>query len=256
MEINATIKNEVTNHMKKLAKDTNTFCAKWCSAFDFDEEHVVFQFKESTTGPIIVEYEIKYFEIEDIFDAIRKIDDDYKNKILERRIPNYNGVGLDISEYLKIDVEQAKRIDKMVRNSVFGSGAFKPHTSFNMKTPRKPIPDIENVIFNAPATIVFWNDGTKTVVKAQDDDVYDPEKGLAMAIAKKAFGNKRDYYHVFLRWLKKYENERTDNTATVDNIWASYHRLHNALHDKKATKADLIFAMQDAVGYLGEEMDK
>lgn len=34
-----------------------------------------------------------------------------------------------------------------------------------------------NVIFNGPATIVFWNDGTKTVVKCSDGDEYDPESG-------------------------------------------------------------------------------
>lgn len=48
---------------------------------------------------------------------------------------------------------------------------------------------IENVIFNDPATIVFWLDGTKTVVKCGEDDIFDPEKGLAMAIAKKSLGN-------------------------------------------------------------------
>ena len=47
------------------------------------------------------------------------------------------------------------------------------------------IPKIKNVIFNKPATIVFWEDGTKTVVKAIDEP-FDEEKGLAMAIAKKA----------------------------------------------------------------------
>ena len=36
-----------------------------------------------------------------------------------------------------------------------------------------------------------------------DHEIYDPEKGLAMAIAKKALGNKREYYHTFLHWLKK-----------------------------------------------------
>lgn len=43
---------------------------------------------------------------------------------------------------------------------------------------------IKRVIFNKPATIVFWNDGTKTVVKTQKDEVYDPEKGLTMAVTK------------------------------------------------------------------------
>ena len=57
------------------------------------------------------------------------------------------------------------------------------------------------VIFNAPATIVYWNDDTKTVVKAGEHDVFDPEKGLAMAIAKKFFGNKGNYYNHFAEWL-------------------------------------------------------
>ena len=65
-------------------------------------------------------------------------------------------------------------------------------------------PKIENVIFNDPATIVFWQDGTKTVVKCHDG-VFDPEKGLAMAISKKALGNKYDYYEEFEKWLPKEE---------------------------------------------------
>ena len=60
--------------------------------------------------------------------------------------------------------------------------------------------EIKNVIFNDPATIVFWDDGTKTVVKAEGEP-FDPEKGLAMAIAKKALGNKGDYYNEFKKWL-------------------------------------------------------
>lgn len=61
---------------------------------------------------------------------------------------------------------------------------------------------IKNVIFNDPATIVFWTDGTKTVVKAENEP-FDPEKGLAMAISKKALGNKGNYYNAFTKWLPK-----------------------------------------------------
>lgn len=62
------------------------------------------------------------------------------------------------------------------------------------------IPKIKNVIYNRPATIVFWKDGTKTVVKCENEE-YDPEKGLAMAIAKKALGNNYHYYDIFKKWL-------------------------------------------------------
>lgn len=47
------------------------------------------------------------------------------------------------------------------------------------------MPEIKKVIFNDPATIVYWTDGTKTVVKAGNNDAFDKEIGLAMAIAKR-----------------------------------------------------------------------
>ena len=61
---------------------------------------------------------------------------------------------------------------------------------------------IKNVKFNPPATIVFWTDNTKTVVKCNGED-YDPEKGLAMCICKKMLGNRGNYYEVFKKWLPK-----------------------------------------------------
>ena len=68
---------------------------------------------------------------------------------------------------------------------------------------------IKNVIFNDPATIVFWEDGTKTVVKAIDEK-FDPEKGLAMAISKKALGNHGNYYNVFTKWCPEEEEDIPD----------------------------------------------
>lgn len=66
-------------------------------------------------------------------------------------------------------------------------------------TPNK-LPKIKKVIFNPPATIVLWSDGSKTVVKCQNE-AFDREKGLAMAVAKKALGNKGNYYNTFKKWL-------------------------------------------------------
>ena len=77
------------------------------------------------------------------------------------------------------------------------------------------IPEIKNVIFNDPATIVFWEDGTKTVVKCQDGDEFDPEKGLAMAIAKKAYGNKGNYCNKLKKWLPKEEPVDTNRSIFV-----------------------------------------
>ena len=60
---------------------------------------------------------------------------------------------------------------------------------------------IERVIFNNPATIVIWSDKTKTVVKCQPGDIYDPEKGLALCISKKFLGNKGNFNEVFKKWI-------------------------------------------------------
>lgn len=64
------------------------------------------------------------------------------------------------------------------------------------------VPKIKQLIFDDPTTVVIWEDGTKTIVHARDEK-FDPEKGLAMAIARKALGNERDYYTYMQRQIKK-----------------------------------------------------
>ena len=114
---------------------------------------------------------------------------------------------------------------------------------------------IKDVIFNPPATIVFWMDGTKTVVKDQGEVFYDPEKGMAMAVAKKAFGNQGNYYNQFSKYLdiyeKKQEAEFTSSYANtvLDDIIekfrnsltkTNYNKFSKYLdiYEKKRTKID------------------
>ena len=66
---------------------------------------------------------------------------------------------------------------------------------------------IRKVIFNDPATIVLWSDGTKTVVKCGPEDTFDMEKGLAMAIVKKMAGNDNRFHKVFKQYPKKKKKE-------------------------------------------------
>lgn len=72
---------------------------------------------------------------------------------------------------------------------------------------------IKKVIFNDPLTIVLWNNGDKTIVKCQERDIYDPEKGLAMAIVKYALGNEGNYYNILAKYLPKEDktNEKNNN---------------------------------------------
>ncbi len=94
---------------------------------------------------------------------------------------------------------------KSSQNSLKGESTMK--NTNNKPTPSNPI---KQVIFNGPATIVYWKDGCKTVVKAQGDE-YDPEKGLAMAVARHYFcdilGMSR-YDGIFKKYLPKETKEK------------------------------------------------
>ena len=103
-------------------------------------------------------------------------------------------------------------VDKYCKNNVIAARDFL-NSIYGISSSH--IPEIKNVIFNDPATIVFWEDGTKTVVKCQDGDEFDPEKGLAMAIVKKAYGNKGSYCNKLKKWLPKEERVNTNRSIFV-----------------------------------------
>ena len=102
--------------------------------------------------------------------------------------------------------------------------------TFDTQTSKqKAINSITNVIFNNPATIVFWSDGTKTVVKCDERDEFDPEKGLAMAICKKYFGG-GFYNDIFKKWIPKEETPEIeiDGQITMTEIAEKFERLAKA----------------------------
>ena len=80
---------------------------------------------------------------------------------------------------------------------------------------------IKRVIFNPPATVVYWSDRTKTVVKCNVNDIFDPEKGLAMAIAKRCVGNTGAYYAEIRHWVaecgKDYPGKPYTESSSVEN---------------------------------------
>lgn len=49
--------------------------------------------------------------------------------------------------------------------------------------------NVARIIFSPPATIVFWKDGTKTVVKCADGEPFSEYNGFAAALLKKVFGS-------------------------------------------------------------------
>jgi hypothetical protein len=68
----------------------------------------------------------------------------------------------------------------------------------------------KRIIFNGRATIAFWPDDTKTVVRCAKDEKFIPEVGVAEAIVKRVFGGTAKGRERFLRLLKKaqYQDEK------------------------------------------------
>lgn len=152
---------------------------------DYDLQKQIYQSLEKTKMP-----ESAAKNVEDCFDDLMKTKIKTKTTEILEKWKGEAEMGSITSEDIKAYIRDDIKMTKSLLNTVYG---VKNADKFGIK----------DVIFNDPATIVFWEDGTKTVVKAQNE-VYDPEKGLAMAIAKKAMGNKHDYYIPFKKYLKRY----------------------------------------------------
>lgn len=124
------------------------------------------------------------------------------NSILEPKMHLYTKRNIDLKEechnYLEEDVKMTKIA---YGKKVLYDNMFKPETFI------VNFFDIDRVIFNNPATIVFWKDGTKTVVKANGGDVFNPEVGLMACFTKKALGNKYEYYGKFNKIINKYNKD-------------------------------------------------
>lgn len=109
-----------------------------------------------------------------------------------------NVVEIKLDTKPKKDPEKKRGIADIARNWTFEDEP-KPQREprqVNWETLITP----ERVIFNEPATIVFWSDGTKTTVKCHKDDGYDKEKGLAMAFMKRMYGNDGYFNEIIKKW--------------------------------------------------------
>lgn len=80
-------------------------------------------------------------------------------------------------------------------------------SQYNMLKCSPALPNIKNIDFQPPLTVVVWSDGTKTFVRCAEDEKFDPEKGAAMAIAKKAMGNKYNFIDNISYYVDKYNKK-------------------------------------------------
>ena len=118
---------------------------------------------------------------------------------------NENGVtinGIDVSftyDSDSIDEHLLYKIELVYKKPILHHIYANNYLNF----PLDNIPEIKKVIFNDPATIVYWKDGTNTVVKCQKGDDFDSEKGFAMAFLKKCWGNKGNFNNKLRKIMKE-----------------------------------------------------
>ena len=117
--------------------------------------------------------------------------------------------GRDITVSGKTDEEVAK---KMANLAQYGVEYSPKDVAFSKPFTDIRVPRMERVILNDPATIIFWKDGTKTIVKCQNGEKFDAEKGIALCYMKKVLGNRHAWWDHMVK-AKKMANYKE---AVVD----------------------------------------
>lgn len=79
-------------------------------------------------------------------------------------------IRFEIDDMIKANYSK-EEIKKMINNT-FGVSKF----------------EYKKIIFSGPCTIILWKDGTKTMARTNEEETFDPEKGVAVCFMKRALG--------------------------------------------------------------------
>lgn len=111
------------------------------------------------------------------------------------------------------------KVSRKILNKVLGPKEFsrvmkeiEKEEALERKKIRVTGPDVKYIDFKPPLTIACFSDGTKTIVKMMEGDIFDPEKGAAMAIAKKYLGDRYKSTSIIQHYVDKY-NEKHPGEA-------------------------------------------
>ena len=177
---------------------------------------------------------------------------------------NYPAIRFIASVDTKADPETEKAREEFFKraalrnipNTVYGMTGASSDKSKSNNDISKPkmthgCPGIKKVIFNDPATIVLWDDGTKTVVKCSEGDTYSEWSGLAFCICKKLMGD--EFHKVFKHWCDRddirkpiYDVRHTDPGCHSKSV-SHYGKdeITNMLESFTKAAADIINQLSD-----------
>lgn len=89
---------------------------------------------------------------------------------------------------MKVDVIDCLDYTRTMRP--LGNGAFSDPYRFPPFHKPLSAPMPKRVIYSGRATIVIWDDGTKTVVKCSRHDDWSPDAGFLWALGERVYGSK------------------------------------------------------------------
>ena len=119
-------------------------------------------------------------------------------------------------------------------------------------TPKKPIP--KKVIFSGPATTILWQDGTKTTVKCQSEDVWSDDVGIAMCYLKKMLGNKGNFNNIFRQAMKVAEVQTKKEELAASTAIEGESYYSSALDSMKRNIDEINDFMKDAADALDKAL--
>lgn len=161
--------------------DTSSISDLYCATTSADDVYIAAEI-DRRVNEIYKEREKRMIDVK--FNDLEK---DLKELGIELSTVRHSSgeCGCEIEGYLRPDVYKIHRAKEMCSVPI---------------TPKKPIP--KKVKFSGPATIILWEDGTKTVVKCQEEDVWSDEVGIVMCYVKKMLGNKGNFNNIFREAMK------------------------------------------------------
>lgn len=108
----------------------------------------------------------------------------------------------------------------------------------------RPTFAIDKVLFNPPATIVFWLDGTKTVVKCKEGEEFSEWAGIALCLAKKLYGP--NFHKIFRAHCS--DPEKTVNDMSDSEITKAASQAIKGMHEASEQSKYLIEEFLNELG--------
>lgn len=100
------------------------------------------------------------------------------------------------------------------------------------------IPSIKQVIYSDPVTVIIWGDGTKTISRCDDDDIYDELTGFMLCVFKKALTPKtmRKMFNQYVYDVNS-ENIKWQSSPTwLEECWADEFICNLNMSNESAAK--------------------